>query len=243
MSILKKNISKKTKCHIAIVIFFIVLLIAFIIWDITNSGPLTALFTDRERLTNDVKNAGVFGPLAYIVLQFLQTVIAPIPGGVISPIGGFLFGWWGILWTSIGATLGALAVFWISKRFGRGLVEKIIKKEAMEKFDFVSGKRSAMILFLLFLIPGLPDDTICYVGGLTKVPIKTLTILFFIGRLPAVIANNYFGMGLGEGNYLAVTISSVLCVLLLGFIYWKQDWILKTLRRESSEKSKPKKRR
>ncbi len=239
MSILKKNISQKTKRNIALIIFAIILLTAYVIWDVKNAGPLTTLFTDRKRLTEDVKNAGFFGPLAYIILQFLQTVIAPIPGGVISPLGGYLFGWMGVVWTSIGATLGALVVFWLAKRFGRGLVEKVVKKEAMEKFDFISGKRAAIILFILFLLPGLPDDTICYIGGLTKVPLKTLVVLFFIGRLPAVIGNNYIGMGLGEGNYLAVIISSILCVIILGFVYWKQDWILNSFRKNKKKPSKP----
>ena len=230
MSILKKNLSKKTKFSVALIILLIIALSVYIFWDIKNLGPLTSLMTNRDALIKSVKDAGVFGPLAYILLQILQTVLAPIPGGVISPIGGFLFGWWGVVWTSIGATLGAWIVFYISKHFGRSLVEKIVKKEAVEKFDFVLGRHATFILFMLFLIPGLPDDTICYVGGLTKVPIKTLVVIFFLGRLPAVVANNYFGMGFSEGNYLAVILYSVLGLVILGLIYWKQEEIISLLK-------------
>ena len=107
-----------------------------------------------------------------------------------------------------------------------------LKKDALEKFDFILGERAGIIIFLLFLIPGLPDDTICYIGGLTKLPIKQLVISFLIGRLPAVIANNYIGMGLGEGNLTAVFVSSVLGILILGLVYWKQDAIFKILKKD-----------
>ena len=237
MSILKKNLSKKSKLKIALVVFLIVALSAYIFWDIIATGPLTSFLTNREELIKRVNETGFFAPLAYIFLQILQTVLAPIPGGVISPLGGFLFGWWGVLWTSIGATLGAWIVFYISKRFGRSLVEKIIKKEALEKFDFVLGDRAGIIIFLLFLIPGLPDDTICYVGGLTKLSIKTLLLSFFIGRRPAVIANNYIGMGLGEGNLALVFLTSVLGILIIGFVYWKQDFILKLVGKDPKKTS------
>ncbi len=227
MSIFKKNLPKKSKLKIALLIFLIILLTVGIILDVLLNGPLTSFLTNREEIIKRVNEAGIFAPLIYIFLQILQTVLAPIPGGVVSPIGGFLFGWWGVLWTSIGATIGAGIVFYVSKRFGRSLVEKIIKKEALEKFDFVFGDRAGIIIFLLFLIPGLPDDTICYIGGLTKVPIKTLLISFFVGRLPAVIGNNYIGMGLGEGNLALVLLTSILGILIIGFVYWKQDLILK----------------
>ncbi len=240
MSIFKQNLSRKTKLTLSLIIFVILLLTAYVFWDIATSGPLTSFMTNREALIETVESVGVFGPLAYILLQILQTVVAPIPGGVISPIGGFLFGWFGVLWTSIGATLGAWIVFYIAKKYGRSLVEKIVKKEAVDKFDFILGRRATLILFLLFLIPGLPDDTICYVGGLTKVPIRTLLIIFFIGRLPAVIVNNYFGMGFSEGNYLALGICTVLSILLLSFIYWKQDWIISSLKPLNTPETSPK---
>ena len=234
MSFLKKNISRGTKLKIGFIVFLIVLIGVYLIWDVKANGPLTAFLTNRDKMVEEINKAGILAPLVYIFLQILQTVLAPIPGGIVSPIGGFLFGWWGILWTSIGATIGAAIVFYISRKFGRGLVEKVVKKEAVDKFDFVFGQRAAKILFLLFLIPGLPDDTICYVGGLTKVPMKHLVISFFVGRLPAVIGNNWIGMGLGEGNLGLVFITTVVGIILLGIIYWQQETILKLLGKDSN---------
>ena len=134
--IFKQRVSKKALIEIAIIVTIIIGAIGYFIWDIAAGGPLTQLFNNREELLKIVQDLGPLGPLAYIGLQILQTVIAPIPGNAVGAIGGLLFGWWGILWTTIGATIGAAFVFWISRRFGRKLVEKLVKKESLDKFDF-----------------------------------------------------------------------------------------------------------
>lgn len=228
--IFKQNLDRKTKIQIAIAAAVIVVLIVYVVWDIVAGGPLTRLFNNRDKLIQIVESMGFFGPLAYMALQALQGVVAPIPSNLVGIIGGFLFGWWGVLWTTIGATLGAWFVFWLSRRFGRRLVEKFVKKEALEKFDFIIGKRAGVILFLIFIIPGLPDDIVCYIAGLTDIPIKKLLVIFALGRLPAVVSNNYIGMGFsGQGNFGVVIAITVITVIIVAILYWQQDKILKLL--------------
>lgn len=240
--VFKKKISKKTKIELAVVLLVIIAVVAYIIWDISAGGPITRLFNDRERLIQIVEDLGPFGPVAYMLLQAFQGIVAPIPGNIVGMLGGLLFGWWGILWTSIGATLGAAVVFWLSRKFGRNLIEKLVKKEALDKFDFISGKRASTILFLIFLIPGLPDDIVCYVAGLTDVPIKKLIVIFALGRLPAVVGNNYIGMGLsGEGNTAVVITITIISVVIFLVLYSQQEKILALLgRQEKLEKENKK---
>ena len=233
-NIFKQNLSRKTKIQIATVSVIVLVIIGYIIWDVVSGGPLTQLFTDRDRLIKIVNDMGVLGPLAYIFLQALQGVVAPIPSNLVGIIGGFIFGWAGILWTTIGATIGAAIVFWLSRRFGRRLVEKLVKKEALDRFDFIVGKRAGIILFLIFIIPGLPDDIVCYIAGFTDIPIKKLILIFAIGRLPAVISNNYIGMGLsGEGDFGIVITIVVITVIIVMILYKQQDKILNLLKRQN----------
>lgn len=231
--IFKKKISKRIKIEIALVLLVISAICGYFVWDIVAGGPLTQLFNNREELIAIVQDLGPLGPLAYIGLQILQTVVAPIPGNVVGAIGGLLFGWWGILWTTIGATIGATLVFWISRRFGRNLVEKVIKKESLDKFDFVIGKRASIILFLIFLIPGLPDDIVCYVAGLTDVPIKKLIVIFALGRLPSVVGNNIIGTGLSEGNIGLVVALVTVGAIIFAILYKQQENIMRLLGRQS----------
>ncbi len=224
------GLSRTTRIEIIGGTIIAIAIIAYLIWDVAAGGPLMQLFSNREELINIIQSLGPLGPLVYILLQALQGIVAPIPSNLVCIIGGFLFGWWGVLWTTIGATLGATFVFWLSRRYGRKLVEKFVKKETLEKFDFVIGKRASLILFLIFIIPGLPDDIVCYIAGLTNVPLKKLIAIFALGRLPAVVSNNYIGMGFsGQGNPIVVVIITVVSVLVFAFLYFRQDELLKFL--------------
>ncbi len=227
-----KGLSRKTQLEITLGTLVAILIVTYVIWDVVAGGPLTQLFTNREKLISIVNGLGPLGPVVYMLLQALQGIVAPIPSNIVGIIGGFLFGWWGVLWTTLGATLGAAGVFWISRRYGRKLVEKLVKKESLEKFDFVIGRRASLLLFLIFIIPGLPDDIVCYIAGLTDIPIKKLIVIFALGRLPAVVSNNYIGMGFsGEGNPIVVVVITVVSVLIFAFLYFRQNELLKFLNR------------
>ena len=237
----KKNISTKLKIEIALVVLVIVVICGYIAWDIIAGGPLTQLFDNREEMIAFVGSLGPLGPLAYMGLQILQTVVAPIPGNVVGAIGGLLFGWWGILWTTIGATIGAALVFWVSRRFGRTLVEKVVKKESLDKFDFIIGKRASFVLLLIFLIPGLPDDIVCYIAGLTDVPIKKLILIFVVGRIPAVVGNNMIGTGLGDGNIGLVVGLIIFGTVICAILYKQQENIMHLISRQATLEKENKK--
>lgn len=229
MPIFKQKLSKKTKLQLTAVTAVIIAVGGYVAWDLICGGPLKSFFSNTEVLRAWVEKQGIFGPLALIFLQFVQTVIAPIPGNVVGVLGGYLFGLWGILWSIVGSGIGFLAVFALSRHFGRPLVEKIVKKDTLKKFDALFSKRGPFILFMIFLIPGLPDDVVCYIAGLTEIPIKNLMAMVVIGRLPAVVANNLIGSGLGEGNYTAVIIFTVVVAIMLAVIYTQQDRIFQLL--------------
>jgi len=50
-----------------------------------------------------------------------------------------------------------------------------------------------VFFFLVFLIPGLPDDIACFVAGLTSLPLLALIAVSAIGRLPSVVASVWLG--------------------------------------------------
>lgn len=230
MSIFKAKIDTKTKIKIAVVVSIFLLVIGYIIWDVAAGGPLMSLLSNKEKVIAAVDSVGFFGPLLFMVLQILQTVFAPIPGQVVGLAGGFLFSWWGILWTTLGSAIGYFIVFWLSRKFGRSLVEKVVKKESLQKFDFIMNKNAAPILFMIFLIPGLPDDIVCYMAGLTNLPIRTLMILILLGHLPSIVVTNYIGSGLGESNLWPVAIASVIVVVIFVICWLKKDKIIQLLK-------------
>jgi uncharacterized membrane protein YdjX (TVP38/TMEM64 family) len=238
MPIFKQRLSKKTKIQVAIVCAVIVAIIALLALDVIYDGPLTFVLTNKEEVTSIVHAWGIFGPLVFIILQAIQTIIAPIPLSATGIVGGFVFGWWGVLWTTIGSIIGFWVIFWLARKFGRKFIEKIIRKELIDKFDYITKKRGTFVLFLIFLLPGLPDDVVGYIAGLTKIPIRTLLALAIIGRMPAVVATNMVGAGLGEDNITTVVIILVISAVILAVVAVKHGTIMKYLQSERKPKSK-----
>jgi len=216
MSVFKQQLSRTTKIQLAVVCAIILLAGVLLVLDFIFKGPITYLFTNKDEVVDVVRSLGIFGPLFFVLIHAFQTVVTPIPGNVTGAVGGYLFGWWGILWTTIGSIIGFWIVFWLARRFGRGLVEKIIKKESLDKFDYLTKEKGSTLFFLIFLIPGLPDDVVGYIAGLTTIPIRTLLVLAIVGRTPAVIATNMLGAGIGEEDITPViiiaAISAIVCI-------------------------------
>lgn len=233
MSILRKNISGKTWAKIIALAVGVLLLLGYTIWDIVAGGPLTSLLSNRDRVVEVVNGMGFWAPLVYIALQIAQILFAPIPGQVVGGVGGYVFGWWGILWTLIGSTLGYIIVILISRKFGRSLIEKIFKKETVDKFDFILGDNAAILLFLIFLLPGLPDDMVGYMAGLTNIKMSRLLALMTLGHIPTIIITNYIGMGLGEENLTPVIIIAAIVVILFALALWKKDAIVSRLKKKA----------
>lgn len=236
--LIKKNISRSTKIKFIALLIAAAALIIYLILDIALKGPLTSLLMNRDQLVASVESWGIFAPLLYILLQIIQTVAAPIPGQLVGSVGGFLFGPWGILWTTVGSLIGCWIVFKLARRFGRPLLEKIFKKSVVAKFDFIlKAKSASLILFAIFLLPGFPDDVVCYIAGLTSVPIPKLMLLVALGRLPTIVMTNFIGAGISDNLGLVAAVS-VVGILILGFFVWKREWIMRVLKGEWRPKNR-----
>ena len=195
--------------------------------------PVFAQFMDREQLRETIQGTGVFGPLVFILAQIAQTIIAPIPGQVLGIAGGALFGWMGLIWGLIGSIVGALIVFLLMRKYGRPLAEKLISKKNLKKFDFLIERRGVAAIFIVFLLPIFPDSVMCYIAGLTKVPIKTLLVLWIAGRVPTAVINNMIGEGMSKAMIRPIIVMILICVVMGVVLYAKRAQISALMASES----------
>ncbi|MEJ2696409.1 MAG: VTT domain-containing protein, partial [Candidatus Sulfobium sp.] len=108
---------------------------------------------------------------------------APIPGEVTGFIGGYLYGpVLGIFLSTVGLTLGSWGAFALSRIFGRPFVERFVRKETLDKYDYLLHHKGAFLVFLLFLIPGMPKDLLCYILGLGHLSTKEFLVISTVGR-------------------------------------------------------------
>jgi uncharacterized membrane protein YdjX (TVP38/TMEM64 family) len=149
-----------------------------------------------------VKWAGVFGPIAFVFITALKSVFPIIPGEVLAVLGVLLFGpIFGLTYTLIGLTIGSIVAFSLAKEYGQPFVEFAVGKERFEKVHGLTGDRTLFTFFLIYLLPGTPDDVVTYIGGLTGLSLHTFILVVFFGRLPTYILYILAGTSLLDLNF------------------------------------------
>jgi uncharacterized membrane protein YdjX (TVP38/TMEM64 family) len=189
-----------------------------------------AWLTDPFALREWIRGYGPFAPLVFVGLQAAQVILAPIPGQVLGLASGFLFGtFWGTVYSLIGATLGTIVAVALARRLGRRYVETIFSAETIVQFDAITEEDGPLALFLAFLLPGLPDDVICFLAGLTEIDYWTIVAISVVGRIPGYVVVNATGAGLASDRVLeSVTVLLVLLAL-SSLVVRYRDALLKRL--------------
>ncbi len=214
-------------------------LFAFVIYQYNSqvwifAGRLWDLFESHHRLKDFILSFGIYSPLALILLQVIQVVVAPIPGGAIEFLGGYLFGAAaGMLDSTIGLVLGSWLAFSIARIFEKWAVEKLVSSKTMKKFDYLIGHEGLILSFLLFLIPGFPKDALCYILGLTPMPVGIFLIISTIGRIPGTLMATLQGAKAFDHQYKFFLILAVASTLVILVFYIYHDRIHQWIRRLS----------
>ena len=193
-------------------LFFLVLSIV-----LYESG-LFHFFMDRQKILSFLKSLGPISFLGFIILQVLQVVAAPIPGEVTGFIGGYLYGpLMGLLISTVGLTIGSWAAFAVARALGRPFVDRFVKKETMEKYDYLLHHKGIFLVFLLFLIPGTPKDFLCYILGLGHLTTKEFLVISTGGRFAGTVLLTLGGNYVRHQQYYRFSILlavAIVCVFL-----------------------------
>jgi len=193
----------------------------FLFWE--PLGDAFFSFIDKENIKAFLERTGPVAPLVFIGLQALQVLVAPVPMQVFGLAGGYIFGaFWGTVYSMIGLTIGSFAAIWLTRLFGRKLVERFVERATLEKFDHLAEKSGLLVFFMIFLLPALPDDAICFIAGLTKLPILALVLMAFLGRLPGLLALTLTGEHLDDGNIALYMITALVVIAALIIIFRPQ---------------------
>ena len=200
---------------------------------------LYGLFSSKEQIQKFIKSFHPYDEFAFISIQVFQVVIAPIPGEVTGFIGGFLYGpVKGTALSTIGLTLGSWLAFGLGHFFGLPLVEKFVKPELVLKFDRFMRRKGALYAFILFLIPGFPKDSLCYVIGLSHIPVGTFLLIVIAGRFFWTLMLSMTGNFARNDQYISVLVVAVVsCVVGIAGYYYREKW-LRFMKRQGKKPSK-----
>ena len=190
-------------------------------------------------IVDNVNSYKVASPLIFILAQCLQTVFAIIPGEPLEIASGVLFGSIkGCLLCLIGSLSGTVCVYFLVKKFGKSLIDKIVGSEKVNKLKFLHDeKKLDWIVFLLFFIPGTPKDILTYFVPLTKMKPLNFFLISTIARIPSVVSSTVVGGNISSGNYFfSIIVFGITAIIsTIGFLI--HNYILK---RKSEENNKSK---
>lgn len=137
-----------------------------------------------EALRDYVSGFGAYAVIIFIVIQFLQVVVLPIPGFITISVGVLLFGAFrGALYSVIGIVSASVAAFFIGRIFGYKAAAWLVGKENLDKgLRMVKGK-DKIILTFMFLFPFFPDDVLCFVAGFSSMSVPYYVVMITITRI------------------------------------------------------------
>ncbi len=229
-----KSKKRKVFLQIGLLILFVVL---FVIAAIKFTPAVTQFAADPGRFKEQLSSYGPLGVFIFIGIQALQVIIAAIPGEVTQIAGGYMYGtFMGTLYSITGIFIGSVVVFTLARLLGYSLVHLFVSKTQLGKFSFLfNNPKYELVLFLLFLLPGMPKDFLSYFAGLTPIKPVNFFVLSSTARIPALLASTYIGANLERGNLTAVILISVLAAALFVVGLLMKDRIVDFLHRSISK--------
>lgn len=180
--------------------------------------PLIQFAREPELFRQWVDRQGIWGPLLFMGMVILQIVVAVIPGEPLEIAAGYAFGALeGTLWCLLGAFAGRVMVFLLVRRFGARAVEVFFPLDKLQSLRFLQNERRLTFwVFLLFFLPGTPKDVLCYIVGLTNLPLRSWLIISTIAPIPSIITSTIGGDALGVGNYTFALLVFLITIVISG---------------------------
>lgn len=172
-----------------------------------------------EAFLNAHRTIGI--PL-FIALNIFQ-VLCSLPGQVFQLAGGYVFGFFlGLLLSVIGVAIGASCAFFIAHKLGNEAIHTLFgEAKVTQHLDQLNSKKGVIVLFVAYLIPGMPKDLFNYVAGLSDIRYKPFIIICMAGRLPGMCASLLIGNQVVSGQYTSAIIVAIIVLILcaLGLLF------------------------
>ena len=165
--------------------------------------------------------------LIILALQVIQVVVSLIPGQPVQFAASYMFGIPGALALSVaGAFIGSSIAFFLSKLLGQDSIRVLFGEERINSYsDKLNSAKSVFIVFLIYIIPGIPKDLAAYAAGVSEMRYTPFIIAATAGRTPAMMGSILFGYFFRVKNYTALIWVSVVVVLILVFCLVKRKKI------------------
>jgi uncharacterized membrane protein YdjX (TVP38/TMEM64 family) len=178
-----------------------------------------------------IRSYGNFSILVFILMQVIQVVVFFIPGEIIQVAGGYIFGTFlGGIISLIGIVLGSIIVYFISNNYGKPFVEKIILNKKVKFFrKILKAGSKKNVVFMFYLIPGIPKDALTYICGVSDISVKDFFIYSTLGRIPGIFISSYFGQKIYAWDVTSLLTIGITMIILSLLGIFKGNTIIRAI--------------
>lgn len=192
-----------------------------------NYHELLENFGSLEKVQEFLENNSKHIVWGYLLLQIAQLVICIIPGQAVQLTGGYMFNFWlGFILTMGGCAIGTFIAFYISRVLGKDAMYLFFGQKKLDGYiDKLNSKRAYLLLFIIYLIPGIPKDLFAYAIGVSNMRFIPFFWISMVGRSPAMICSLIVGVMIRTGSYTSALILCLIVLVMTVIGIWKRDKI------------------
>lgn len=222
-------LKKQIVYRFCIISYILLIFAAAIAYALFETGFIEVL-RDAKQFEEYLERSGSWMSVLFVLLQFAQVVLLPIPSTVTVVAGAALFGpLVGSLYSLLGIMIGSLVAFLIGRYAGYRVVAWIVGQETLDKWLKKIKGKDKLFLSAMFLLPVFPDDVLCFIAGLSSMSVWFFLTVILISRVLSIFSTSYAISIIPFTTWwglLIWAIFGILVVLLFIVLYKKSDAIL-----------------
>ena len=152
------------------------------------------LFT-LENIMELIDKYRSFGPLPGLMLPMIEAFLPFLPLFLFVMANANAFGlWFGFLLSWIGATVGALLVFLLVRKYGQKRMLRFLKRSPkVQKLMAWVERHGFGPLFILLCFPFTPSAVVNIVAGLSKISIAQYMLAVLTGKMVMIFTISFVG--------------------------------------------------
>lgn len=190
---------------------------------------------NETQLLAYVQNYGSKGIPILTGISFLQVIVTIIPGSLIQLLCGLCYGiFFGSIIYTVGAALGNCFVFILLRQFRNIFIfnptQRLANNKILAKLNgLMNTENPAMLVFILYLLPGIPQILLPIFFARTKIKLRSYSGPLILALLPGSLIYCLIGDLSAKGHYVSALVM-IICILLFTLIVFvNRDKILDRL--------------
>ena len=229
----------ETPYKLTVTTIYIAAVILIGYYALNKSGLFDKIHT-TEDFVDYINNSGGVAELIFVLVNFLQVTIVPIPSSITTMAGAVLFnGIWKPLYLTVsGILLGSMFAFFLGRVLGVRFANWLVGVKTIEKYKKMTKGRDKIVLFYMFLFPFFPDDFLCILAGMTDYTYLGFFIMQVFCRTIGVLTNILLAKGIVsipmQGWWLLlwgflIILVIVLLILTIKYSDKIESWVMKII--------------